>query len=58
MSRHTDTYAHGTRSRYVMGCRCPECREANRVAGLRYRHTGSTIDKRTREKDAPTQPGP
>jgi hypothetical protein len=26
-----DRFAHGTRSRYVSGCRCADCREANRL---------------------------
>lgn len=27
-----DRYRHGTRSRYVSGCRCSQCRESNRLA--------------------------
>ncbi len=26
-----DRYAHGTRARYVSGCRCDDCRRANRL---------------------------
>jgi hypothetical protein len=34
------TSEHGRRRRYLEGCRCPDCREANRVycADLRKRH--------------------
>lgn len=28
--REARNYAHGTRSRYVMGCKCARCRKANR----------------------------
>ena len=27
-----DNFAHGTRSQYVLGCRCDACRESNRLA--------------------------
>jgi hypothetical protein len=57
MTRNVDAYPHGTRARYVWGCRCGACREANRVAGLRYRHTGTTLEPKKRS-DAPTQPRP
>jgi hypothetical protein len=34
---------HGTRSRYVMGCRCERCRVANRVTIRGYRRTGRYV---------------
>ncbi len=59
VTRNVDSYPHGTRQRYVWGCRCNPCREANRIAGLRYRHTGTTLDAKKRDTtDAPTKPRP
>lgn len=35
---------HGTRSKYVEGCHCPPCTEANRVYGLRYERSWRSPD--------------
>lgn len=43
--------AHGTRTRYVAGCRCDECREANRiyVADRRRRRGGAAAEYASRK---------
>lgn len=37
MTRAETTAAHGRNSRYTLGCRCPECREAHRLYGVSYK---------------------
>lgn len=39
MTETQSTSAHGTRSRYVLGCRCAGCRRANLLYGLDWKST-------------------
>ena len=45
VSTSTATASHSTRARYEQGCRCPACRQANRVyqRGYRLRYRGDTL---------------
>ena len=38
---------HGTRARYLRGCKCAECREANRVYGRAYKDAAARGIRRT-----------
>src|SRR4029077_2714293 len=58
-----DTSArHGTRSRYNLGCRCPDCTTANklRMRDLRAKRRGLPVPQRSAPVSAwapPTEPG-
>lgn len=41
------TPEHGTRARYLRGCKCAECREANRVYGRAYKVAAAYGIRRT-----------
>lgn len=44
---------HGTRSKYVDGCHCPACTDANRVACKEYRQRNKErVDAKQREWQA------
>lgn len=57
-----ERFAHGTRSRYVKGCRCAPCRESNRLyyhqrqAVIRERV--AELEQRQRESEAVLGPAP
>jgi hypothetical protein len=60
-----DTSArHGTRSRYNLGCRCPDCTTANklRMRDLRAKRRGLPVPQRSGEPVVawrpPAEPGP
>lgn len=46
--------SHGTRSRYVLGCRCDECKAANREAA-RIRDERAREDRLTAIRDTVSQ---
>lgn len=50
-----ERYKHGTRGRYVAGCRCPECRESNR---LYYHVLKERALAAARANPAPASSGP
>jgi hypothetical protein len=65
MTKEKETKAqHGTRSRYVLGCRCPDCKEANKLhmRDLRAKRRGLPTPPRSGEPvrawQPPTEPGP
>ena len=47
------TWTHGSRSTYVAGCRCKDCREASRAYQAHYRL--STRNAQAVEKTSPRQ---
>ena len=49
---------HGTRMRYVHGCHCEDCTEANRIYFRQRRAGGPSKDSPIGEFSGPQNPGP
>src|SRR5689334_5302780 len=52
---------HGTRRRYTDGCRCDDCKDAQRIYQRRYRErslSGEQIIHHAMVRNLPTGPGP